>query len=172
MGPSDRDAGDRRWGNDGAARRYPAAFQPVPSHAARAPKKLPSLNRRNEHAAQIRLGLPEPPTPGGDFVSPIGACPSTGSPQPIPGRFQRPPAKLGGWRPMAVVFPCSSISPSSAMARTTGGHTMAAETRSAVGQVSVGSGASRSENIMSDQGTLGAQSAEMRTARYRETRRQ
>ena len=36
--------------------------------------------------------------------------------------------------PMAVMFPCSSISPSSVMTRVIGRHTMATETRSAVGQ--------------------------------------
>ena len=80
MGPSDWGAGDRRWGNDGAARRCPATFQPVSSHAARARKKLPSLNRQNDHAALIRLGLPEPPTPGGDFVGQSALAPLRGLP--------------------------------------------------------------------------------------------
>ena len=61
---SERDAGGRRWGDNGADRRCPAAFRAVPSHAALARKKLPSLNRRNDHAALIRLGLPEPPAAG------------------------------------------------------------------------------------------------------------
>ena len=58
------------------------------------------------------------------------------------------------------------------MTRMTGRQKMVAETRSQVGQASVGSGASRSEGFISDQGTLGAQNAEMRTANSRETRRQ
>jgi hypothetical protein len=40
---------------------------------------------------------------------------------------------------------------------------MDTETRSAVGQTSVGSGASRSESLISDQGTLGAQGAGRRS---------
>src|SRR5664280_518800 len=46
----------------------------------------------------------------------------------------------------------------------TGRQTMAAQTRSVVGQASVGSGASRSESFISDQGTLGAQNAGRRPA--------
>ena len=59
MGPSDRDAGDRRWGNNRAGRRCPAALQPVPSHAAVAGDKAPSFYVRSARAELVLLALLE-----------------------------------------------------------------------------------------------------------------
>ena len=132
MGPSDRDAGDRRWGNDGAVRRYPADFQPVPSHAARARKKLPSLNRRNDHAALIRLGLPERPDAGRGLCRSNRRLPLYGVSPADTGAVPTSAGQVGcmatdGSRlPMLIDQPARS-----AMARVTGRHTMRPEPSSA-----------------------------------------
>ena len=58
--PSERYAGNWRSGDNGADRRSPAAFQPVPSHAALARERLPSLDGQNAARRLAQLALAEP----------------------------------------------------------------------------------------------------------------